>query len=57
MNNTVCKITPGGGTKPYVFHGLYYFVAYIMNNDLVENHTEQCFRGLLTAIGQVIALF
>ena len=30
MNNIVCKIPPGGA-KPYLSHGLYYFVTYIMS--------------------------
>ena len=54
MNNIVCKITPGGGKAicipwPILLCGLY--------NELVVNHNEQCFGGLLAANGQMIALF
>ena len=54
MNNIISKITPGGGKAicipwPTLLCGLY--------NEIVVNHNEQCFGGLLAANGQVKALF
>ena len=54
MNNIVCKIPPRGSKTisipwPILLCGLY--------NEFVVNHNEQYFAGLLTANGQVIALF
>ena len=54
MNNIVCKITPGRDKAICIpwstsLCGLY--------NELVVNHNEQCFGGILAANGLVKALF